>query len=381
MSNLQHKIKLSAYKCFHRIISLFCPVKKEKMLCRSFLGLSYSDNPRAISEKMHEIAPEWEIVWAFKEPEKKKKVVPDYVKCVKNNSLSFFYHQITSGYWIENYCIPPETIKRPKQTYIQTWHGDRTIKKFLYDMYDDESALNLYESENCDLALAASTFGEKIYHSSFHYFGQILTVGSPRNDILVNGDEQAVKEFRKQYNILDNVRLLLYAPTFRDSNKSSDQKVEQLNLGEVLRHLKNRTGQEWRLLSRGHTGRHLIFEGIDPQEIVDASDYEDSRYVLLAADAIISDYSSMATDFVLTGRPTFFYINDIDAYTGKDRALWFDLNSTPFLCAKNQSELLTLIDNYSEQSARENCKAILDFYGTNETGKAAEEVCKYMIER
>lgn len=207
MSNLQHKIKLSAYKCFHRIISLFCPVKKKKMLCRSFLGLSYSDNPRAISEKMHEIAPEWEIVWAFKEPEKKKKVVPDYVKCVKNNSLSFFYHQITSGYWIENYCIPPETIKRPKQTYIQTWHGDRTIKKFLYDMYDDESALNLYESENCDLALAASTFGEKIYHSSFHYFGQILTVGSPRNDILVNGDEQAVKEFRKQYNILDNVRL------------------------------------------------------------------------------------------------------------------------------------------------------------------------------
>lgn len=382
MSSIKHKIKLAGYKCILSSNKVWlCPVKKKKMLCRSLLRLSYSDNPRAISEKMHEIDPEWEIVWAFKEPEKKKSVVPEYVKCIRNNSLAFIYHQATAGFWIENYCIPPESIKRSGQTYIQTWHGDRTIKKFLYDMYDDEKALNLYESSNCDLALAASTFGEKIYHSSFHYFGQLLTMGSPRNDVLVNGDDDAVQDFRREYNIPESVNLLLYAPTFRDSNKSNDQKVEQLNLGEVLRHLETKSGKEWRLLSRGHTGRHLLFEGVDLQQVIDASDYEDSRYVLLAADAIISDYSSMATDFVLTGRPTFFYINDLDAYTGNDRALWFDLKSTPFWCAKNQSELLTLIDNYTEETARDNCRAILEFYGSNETGNAAEAVCKYMIDR
>lgn len=379
MSSLKHKIKLAGYRCIHNFITFIFPVKKKKMLCRSFLGLSYSDNPRAISEKMHEIDPEWEIVWVFKEPDKKKTVVPTYVKCISSNSLAFIYHQATAGFWIENYCIPPETIKRKGQTYIQTWHGDRAIKKFLYDMYDDDTCLNLYESKKCDLALAASAFGEKIYHSSFHYFGNILTVGSPRNDVLVNGDEEAVRQFREMYNIPENCFLLLYAPTFRDSNKSNNQKVERLNLGEVLQLLKDKTNKEWKLLSRGHTGRHLEFEGISDQDIIDASGYEDSRYVLLAADAIISDYSSMATDFVVTGRPTFFYINDLDSYTGNDRALWFDLKFTPFWCAKNQDELLALIDNCTKEKAKENCQAILDFYGSTETGKASEAVCNFMI--
>lgn len=380
MGNIKHKIKSIGYKCVHGLIGLVCPVKKKKMLCRSFLGLSYSDNPRAISEKMHEIDPDWEIVWAFKEPDKKKNIVPSYVKCISGSSLSFIYHQATSRYWVENYCISSETIKRKGQIYIQTWHGDRGMKKILADMYDDQNQLNLFESENCDLAVAGSKFGEETYRSAFKYQGKIMIEGCPRNDVLINKETCAVENFKQQYHIPDNTNLLLYAPTFRDNLKGNNQCIHEINVDEVLRALETKTGKTWVMLSRGHTGRHLSFQSDNTHLIVDVTDYEDAKIILLASDAVITDYGSIGPDFALLGRPIYFFMNDMEEYERNSRSLRFKLEETPFWYAKNQAELLSLIENCTPEKAKENCQAILDFYGAHETGHASEAICNYMIQ-
>ena len=45
-----------------RLLSGF---KKNKVFFESFIGKSYSDNPKPISEYLHSVKPDIEIVWAF----------------------------------------------------------------------------------------------------------------------------------------------------------------------------------------------------------------------------------------------------------------------------------------------------------------------------
>ena len=52
------------------------PVKKGRWVFTSFRG-HYSDNPKAISEKLHALAPEMEIVWLVEE--RFLSLLPSYV--------------------------------------------------------------------------------------------------------------------------------------------------------------------------------------------------------------------------------------------------------------------------------------------------------------
>ena len=381
MASIKSKIKRIGFACFCGIVRTLFPVNRKKVLFSSFLGKSYSCNPRAISEMLHDLDPSFRCVWCFEHPEEKKQRVPSYVKCVRIHSPSMFFHQITAGFWVDNYLKPIGLKKQAHQFYIQTWHGDRALKKVLADMSDHSADFQYYESSHCDLVLSASTFAEKMYNSAFRYQGKILKFGCPRNDILVNGNGVAVENFRKQYNVPNGVKLLLYAPTFRDANKTQTQTLNDLNMRHVLDAFEKATGNKWMLMLRGHTGRQLHVEGLEESTIIDVTDHEDSKYVLLAADAVISDYSSVATDFVIQNRPTFLFIADMEDYQRNSRSLYFRMEDSPFWYAHTEEELLKLIADCTPERAAENCRAVLDFYGTYETGKATEAVCEYILEK
>jgi len=111
-------------KSYMFLVNKIMGVNGNKIVFISFGGKSYSDNPRAISEKLHEMYPEFEIVWLFNNPEEKRKVVPDYVQCVKAGSYRALKELATAKFWVDNFCKPLYTYKSKKQVYIQTWHGD-----------------------------------------------------------------------------------------------------------------------------------------------------------------------------------------------------------------------------------------------------------------
>ena len=102
--------------------------------------------------------------------------------------------------------------------------------------------------------------------------------------------------------------------------------------------------------------------------------------LLKVGDALLTDYSSCAGDFALTGRPVFLYQDDLDDYSNNDRELYFDMKDSPYWVAANPDELDRLIEAYTPEKARENCRAILDFYNTDESGRAAEAVAEYLCD-
>ena len=115
--------------------------------------------------------------------------------------------------------------------------------------------------------------------------------------------------------------------------------------------------------------------------LIPASSYPEMAELLLISDALITDYSSCAGDYALLRRPIFLYHNDIEEYRTKNRALYFNIEDSPYWVASTPEEMDRLIQSCTPERARENCDAILKFYGEAETGHAAQSIAEYIIEK
>lgn len=350
----------------------------------SFSGTQYSDSPRSVSEKLHEIAPNLKIVWCL--PDYFKDKVPEYITIVKPQSVEAIKAQAEATAWVFNGVLPYGTYKGSTTFYVQTWHGDRAFKQIGHDAYVSMGKggytgySDYIEPKICDLFTVASSFGRKMIRSAFGYDGDFLDIGIPRNDVLVNEGQNTmkVKEIRNSLGISEDIKILLYAPTFRDHSR--DKQSTFVNLSEVLDTLEEK-GKKWVCLVRAHA----LSSGIDlskntDRRLIDATTYFDMADLLLVSDCLITDYSSSAQDFVLTKRPVVLAQFDIDEYTHNSRSLYYDPMETGFLIAHNQDEILRLFHDLDKYDHSEISDKIVNYYGMHESGHSTEEVCKRIID-
>ena len=374
-----HKCYNALKLILYYIIKLLFKIENKAVFC-SFNGKSYSCNPRAISEELHKQSPDTKIVWAFLDVRKKRNVVPDYVRCVKHGSIRELYELTTAKYWIDNFSKPSTTRKRKGQIYIQTWHGDRGFKKVLYDSPNCKPTNKYIESDICDVMTVGSDFGIKKLSGAFKYNGEFLKFGSPRNDKLINNSSDEVNRVKKFLGIDSDKKILLFAPTFRRSKSKEKQSMQGIDLIEIKDKLDEITGQEWVCLTRAHS----ISNGLDidssiASKVIDVTNYEDMADLLMITDLLITDYSSSAGDFILKFKPLILFQPDREEYMSKDRTFYFDIDDSPFIVARSQDEILSILTELNEEKIRKNCEDILKFYGVFESGQAAKKAVEYMI--
>ncbi len=376
-------VKAIALDMYMSLCRAFKGIDKKKVLFVSFGGKSYSDNPKSISEELHKIAPDLEIVWLFDDSEAKTKIVPSYVRVVDSKSnFAYFKEMATCAVMVNNFSFS-KVKKSNKQMFIQTWHGDRAFKKVLYDSpfvgkdYSVSEAMPGY----CDLAIAGSDYGESQYRTAFRYKGEVLKVGTPRDDLLVKNLAQDIERIRKSIGVSVDTKLLLYAPTLRrkNHNDGSVQEIQEIDIERTLDALEEKYNCKWICLMRAHPAVQNLGGFKESPRILDVAKYEDMADLLLVADMLITDYSSSAGDYALLGRPLVLFQSDIEEYIEKDRSFYFDMKDSPYFTAQNQGELEELIKEFKTEEIRANCKAILSFYGTNETGRASHAVAERII--
>lgn len=355
-------------------------IKNAKAVFISFSGKSYSDNPKTISEMLHERYPEFEIVWLFNDPTEKEKIVPDYVRCVQSNSLQGLKELATARFWVDNFTKSVSTYKSNKQVYIQTWHGDRGFKKILYDAPSNSDGKKIFvEKDICDVMTVGSTSGRNKLGSAFRYSGTFLEYGSPRNDCLIRDSEVEKNQIREKMGISSETKVLLFAPTFRKIEQDKKQTTKGINLSEISRKLKDQTGDDWICLVRAHSAsKGLSLTSEDTDNMLDVTLYEDMADLILIADLLITDYSSSVGDFILKKKPILLFQPDREGYLANERTLYFNIDESPFIVADSQEELLEKIGWLDEERAKKNCEAIMAFYDVFETGKATEKVVDYM---
>ena len=358
------------------------PLKK-KIIFSAFSGKRYGDNPKYISEKLHELYPQYEQVWV--QYKGYTLDCPDYVKVVKFGSFKMFFEACTSKIWIDSHMKRlwwPR--KRKKQYYIETWHGGLGFKKIESDVADRLSKLEIVTNKNnmqmVDLLISNSKWLSSLYKRAFwNYSGQILECGYPKADILYKNNEELIKKLKEKLN-LQNKKVVLYAPTFRESEDTS---IYKFNYKRILDTLEQKFGGSWVMLIRLHP--LLIKQSEDIIEtssniVINVTDYPDMQELILLSDLFLTDYSSGIFDFAILRRPAFLYAPDLDEYIKYERGVYMDLRSLPFPFACDEKELVSQIVSFKKDEYLDELNRFFTKTGLIETPESAETICKKIYE-
>lgn len=376
------------------------PICENKVVFDNYMGSGYGCNGKYVTEYLlgeeAEFAEKLDIVWITKDAEKRREMFPPQVRLVEYGSPEAMREYATSRIWIKNFqmihYLNKGLVKREGQTYVQMWHGSFGIKKI-------ESGVAYLQKDRPWLALAKknaaytdywisnSAFETQVYKDAFWGAGEILEYGHPRNDLFFKDTTEIAQKVRRKYGIGEEEKIFLYVPTFRDKNRLQ---VIMPDRDKISESMTKRFGGTWVFALRNHP-RYAVNEKLCAKEreegchtpLIDVTDYADMQELLVAADAVLTDYSSAIFDFVLTGRPGFMLVEDYDAY--KDlRGLYYPPEETPFAVAYSEEELLAQIEQFDEEVYRKKAEDFLAEKGSVEDGKAAGRVAgliKEIIEK
>ena len=381
MSKIKDNMKCLIQKLISVIYKVFFIFKidSNKVICINFSGKGYGDSPKYIAEEFIKNNLDYKILWVYKGNIKKNQNYPPQITLIKKYSLSYFYNMATSKFWISNNRIELYISKRKKQIYIQTWHGGIALKKIEYDAKDSLSYTYINtmkkDNKNIDYMLSNSDFCTEMYKKAFKFSGNILEIGTPRNDILVNHDEVLCCKAKRYYGI-DNEKVLLYVPTFRKDYNFNPYDIDFKLIQKML----EKDGSKWKIIIRLHPvikNPANLIRNFD--RYINACDYPDIQELILASDLIITDYSATMFEGMIAKKPVLLYAKDIESYI-QDRGFYFSFDELPFEIIRNNDELkaFPLLEYFSDYDKE--YKKFEEKIGLKETGDSCNKIVQLICE-
>lgn len=346
------------------------PLQRNRVMCVSWGGASYSCNPRAIAERLDK--KDWHVCYGLYNAN--NIVVGSNIEAVEIGSLRYFYLLYTSRFIISNIhlagCYWPH--KTNGQVYIFTTHGGHGIKRIEFDAQLSSQYLNsaLLDINRFDLMLSNSRWRTNIYRTAYCYAGEVLEKGLPRNDIFFQ--KKSIDSSTKKY--------LLYTPTFR-ANKQTDVYAFQTAkmIDEVINALEKKFGGEWHIRISSHPNMRGYYKHVycfSHPRMIDVGESNDLQQLMLDSNALITDYSSAEMDFSLLKRPVFQYCADRKEY---DRGFYIVPETLPFPYAETEQQLIDNIINFDNEKYLADLEHFnSDIIGLNETGHATEAVVEWI---
>jgi CDP-ribitol ribitolphosphotransferase len=234
---------------------------------------------------------------------------------------------------LDNIFLPYAYLRRRRGTkVIQLWHGTGTIKKFGQDVNTGRlKQLEYRANANITHLIVNSPDIKRVYSGAFGVKeDHIYPIGLPKTDELlrrIKKEEAAGKNPDKEYiyqkyNIPMDKKLILYAPTFRDAQSQNPRLIE------LIKELSRQLSGEYYFGLRLHPHIANSFRTEDLGENICQLSFEkDVNTVLLAADILITDYSSIIYEYCLTERPMIFYAYDYNEFSDHGRGFYYDYQS------------------------------------------------------
>ena len=326
-------ILLQIYKVIFVLAGKVLPKNNKLIVFESFLGKQFSDNPRSLYEYMiDQYGDEYELVWSVD-----RRYVDVFeennIKYLKRFSLKWLLTLNRAGLWISNSRMPLWIPKPRKTKYLQTWHGT-PLKRLALDMdavlmpgTDTESYKKNFttESSKWDYLISPNPYSTEIFRRAFNFNKTMLETGYPRNDILVNNNnEDYINKLKIDMGIRRDKKIILYAPTWRD-NEYYQRGKYKFDIKLDLERMRESLSDDYVILLRMH---YLIAENIDTSKydgfVIDMSKYEDIRDLYLISDILLTDYSSVFFDYAILNRPVLFFTYDLESYRDNLRGFYFD---------------------------------------------------------
>ncbi|RAG81710.1 CDP-glycerol:glycerophosphate glycerophosphotransferase [Streptacidiphilus pinicola] len=293
-----------------------------------FEGRSYSCSPRAVHEEMlrrgdGEVAHLWAVL-------DRRMPTPPNARSVVIGSSEWYEALARSRWVVGNTHLPVELERREGQVVVQTWHGTplkRIGFDFDNDWFTDTDYLRRleHEAKQWQVLLSPNRFSTPILRQAFHYEGEVLESGYPRNDVLQAADrELRANAVRQRLGLPAGKRVVLYAPTWREHRMRLSHGGHHLDLQLDLAAMRQALGEDHVLLVRPHAHVVEAVPGAGDGFVWDVGSYPDIQDLYLVSDVLLTDYSSAMFDFAVTGRPMLFFTYDLELYRDTLRGFYID---------------------------------------------------------
>jgi len=283
----------------------------------------YSDNPRAIYEKACELVPHLRGVWVTR-AEHAGSFPPD-VERVIAGTPAYYDLLARACTFVNNVNFPSHLVKRPGTVHVMTHHGT-PLKRMGLDLRHNELAsfmdwpALLRRCDRWDYCVSSNRMSTLYWQRAFPADFEMLETGYPRNDELALATDERRADARARLGIEPGQTAVLYAPTYRDWDKSY---LSLPDLGAFADAL----GSDHVVLSRSH-----YFCAPASQRacgrVIDVADHPSINELCIASDVLVTDYSSVMFDYAVLDRPIVIHAPDWELYSTR-RGTTFDLMAGP----------------------------------------------------
>ncbi|WP_019056745.1 bifunctional glycosyltransferase/CDP-glycerol:glycerophosphate glycerophosphotransferase [Streptomyces prunicolor] len=291
----------------------------------AYWGRGYACSPAAIHARASQLAPHIRSVFLV-EPDAVD-AVPKGVEHAVIGSRKYWEVLARAKYLVNNANFAEGVVKRPGSVHVQTQHGT-PLKKMGVDQstYPVVAAATgsfaklLARVDRWDYNISSNRHSTQMWERAFPGSYEALEYGYPRNDVYYTATADEVARVRRELGVPEGKTAVLYAPTHRDYQTGFDTGLD-------LEAFCAAAGDDVVVLLRAH---YFYDQGRAKSSgrIIDVTGHRSSEDVCLAADALVTDYSSIMFDYANLDRPIVVYADDWGVYR-ETRGVYFDLMEAP----------------------------------------------------
>lgn len=371
------------------------PIVPNTILFESRDGQSFTDSPYAMYKQMVRDSrfADYQFYWVYKKEYNLKELQSNFTVeeinravFVERNSQEYAKLLATCQYVITNSTFQSFYLKKEGQTYINTWHGT-PLKTMGFDIPN-----NPFASQNVlrnflmtDYLLSPNAHTSQIFIDSYKlrglYPGQVVESGYPRIDLTLNTPREAVllKLRLAGIEIDDDKPIVMYTPTWKGSavgnpSVNVDQLITEINF------LKRNCENQYNILVKVHP---YVYDKVRHLDILKGyliPDCYDANEIMSIVDVLITDYSSIFFDYLVTDKPIIFYAWDKDLYDD-ERGMYISEDELPGPVVSTIFEVIDALKHVDEFTApyRQNYEQMKAQMVSYDDGCATERYIDYIF--
>ncbi|AGK77529.1 Putative glycosyl transferase [Streptomyces microflavus DSM 40593] len=375
---LRRAVRGAALQAHYRI-QLRLPLRPRDAVFAAHGGGGYACSPAAIEAKARELVPGLRTMWICRPVD--AHTVPTATRRLTPGTFAYWSALARSAYLVNNVGFDRRLVKRRGQILLQT-HRGTPLRTVGTDLLDRPAAAGrtdfeqlLRDVDKWDFALSANPHTTLVRERAYPSAYTTLEYGSPRNDVYHRTGPADVARLRETLGIPAGTTALLHAPTHRDYRRVQRPALDLERLIRVL-------GPRFVILDRaprGRGGRGSRTRTVTTHpRIIDVTGHPSLETLALAADALLTDYSSLMFDYVNLDRPVILHLEDIEAYEAA-RGTYFDITAfPPGVVARSQDELFDIFatDHWRGSRSAQLRAAFRARFCPYDDGNAAERVVR-----
>ncbi|MFH9660635.1 CDP-glycerol glycerophosphotransferase family protein [Streptomyces sp. NPDC017248] len=354
------------------------PLDPDLAVYCAYWGRGYACNPAAIHAKARELAPHIRSVFLVEAGQ--EHTLPGDVEYAVIGSRRYWEVLARATYLVNNANFAEGVVKRPGSVHLQTQHGTPLktmgVDQAAYPVVAARTgsfARLLGRVDRWDYNLSANRHSTQMWERAFPGSYEHLEYGYPRNDVYYTATARDVARVRRELGVPEGRTAVLYAPTHRDHHTGFAPGLDLEAFCEAA-------GEDVVVLLRAH---YFYDEGRrrSSGRVLDVTAHRSSEDVCLAADALVTDYSSIMFDYANLDRPIVIYADDWEVYR-ETRGVYFDLPAEPpGPVARNPRELAAVFrdGSYAGPRARALRAAFRERFCQFDDGRAAERVVRRVL--